>query len=185
MMYYIMCAIAYPRRPTVLVDKSRSRRYLTRQQGGSMRVVIQRVTWARVKVNSETVGVIDNGIMALVGATTGDTDEDARSLAEKTVNLRIFEDQGGKMNLSLLDVAGSLLAVSQFTLYADTGKGRRPAFTDALEPVEAKRLYELFKSAVAAEGVNVASGVFGAHMDVELCNSGPVTIILSSDVKRK
>lgn len=150
-----------------------------------MRLVLQRVTWARVKVKNEVVGTIDNGIMALVGATHGDGEVDARALADKTINLRIFEDDLGKMNLSLLDVQGSLLAVSQFTLYADTHKGRRPAFTDALEPIEAERLFEIYKSSVAASGVKVESGIFGAHMDVEFCNSGPVTIILNSDEKRK
>lgn len=150
-----------------------------------MRIVLQRVTWAKVKVESEVVGAIDNGFMALIGATIGDTDVDAEILADKIVNLRVFADNQGKMNLSLLDVGGSLLAVSQFTLYADTRKGRRPAFTDALEPVEAERLFEHFKKSAAASGVRVESGVFGAHMDVELCNAGPVTIILSSEEMRK
>ncbi len=150
-----------------------------------MKVVIQRVAWARVKVKNETVGAINNGFMVLVGATTGDSENDALFLADKTTNLRIFEDDDGKMNLSLLDVGGSVLAVSQFTLYADTGKGRRPAFTAAMEPIGAERLFERYKSAIAAEGLKVESGVFGAHMDVELCNSGPVTIILSSDEKKK
>ncbi len=150
-----------------------------------MKLVLQRVAWARVKVKDEVVGAIDNGIMALVGATRGDNEADAEVLADKTVNLRIFADDQGKMNLSLLDLGGSLLAVSQFTLYADTHKGRRPAFTDAMEPVEAERLFERYKSRVEAAGVRVASGAFGAHMDVELCNSGPVTIILNSDEMRK
>jgi D-aminoacyl-tRNA deacylase len=150
-----------------------------------MRLVLQRVSTASVKVKGETVGSIGKGIMALVGATTGDDESVAESLAEKTVNLRIFEDEQGKMNLSLLDIRGSLLAVSQFTLYADTRKGRRPAFTDALEPIAAEKLFARFKSAVAARGVPVESGVFGAHMEVELVNSGPVTIILDSDEKRK
>lgn len=150
-----------------------------------MRLVLQRVTWARVKVENEVVGAIDNGFMALVGATNGDKDVDAEILADKTVNLRVFGDSQGKMNLSLLDVGGSLLAVSQFTLYADTRKGRRPAFTDALEPVEAERLFEHFKKIVAASGIRVKSGVFGASMEVEFCNAGPVTIILNSDEMRK
>lgn len=150
-----------------------------------MKLVLQRVSWARVKVNNETVGAIDKGLMVLVAATNGDTESEALALADKSINLRIFEDENGKMNLSLLDVAGSMLAISQFTLYADTRKGRRPAFTDAMEPVSAERLFESYKAAVAAGGINVQSGVFGAHMDVELCNSGPVTIILDSDEKRK
>lgn len=150
-----------------------------------MRLVLQRVAWARVKVDNEIVGAIDKGLMVLVGATIGDSEIDAQTLAEKSVNLRIFEDENGKMNRSLLEVAGSVLAISQFTLYADTRKGRRPAFTDALEPSAAKRLYEKYMAAVAANGINVQAGVFGAHMDVEFCNSGPVTIILDSDEKRK
>ena len=150
-----------------------------------MRLVLQRVSWAKVKVNNEVVGSINKGIMALVGAANGDDESAATLLAEKTINLRIFEDENGKMNLSLLDIAGSVLAISQFTLHADTRKGRRPAFTDAMEPIAAERLYEKYKSAVASHGRKVQSGVFSAHMDVELCNSGPVTIILDSEEKRK
>lgn len=150
-----------------------------------MKLILQRVSWARVKVENEIVGAINKGLMVLVGATNGDSEIDAQTLAEKSVNLRIFEDENGKMNMSLLDIAGGVLAISQFTLYADTRKGRRPAFTDAMEPESAKRLYEKYMDAVAAFGVQVRSGVFGAHMDVELCNSGPVTIILDSNEKRK
>ncbi len=150
-----------------------------------MRLVLQRVKWARVKVADQVIGTIDNGLMVLVGATIGDSEHDAEVLADKTVNLRIFEDENDKMNLSLKDVDGSVLAVSQFTLYADTRKGRRPAFTDALEPVAAERLFEHFKNRIAAEGIPVASGIFGAKMAVELCNWGPVTIILNSEEKRK
>jgi D-tyrosyl-tRNA(Tyr) deacylase len=136
-------------------------------------------------VENRVVGEIEKGVMVLIGATHGDAEEDARQLAERTVNLRIFEDEAGKMNLSLKDVAGELLAVSQFTLYADTRKGRRPAFTDAMEPVEAERLFDCFKDQVAREDVKIAAGVFGARMSVELCNNGPVTIILDSQDKRK
>ena len=150
-----------------------------------MRLVLQRVKWARVKVEDETVGAIENGLLVLVGATNGDTERDAEILAERTVNLRILEDDADKMNLSLKDVDGAVLAVSQFTLYADTRKGRRPAFTDALEPVAAEKLFEHYKSKVGAAGIRVASGVFGAKMAVELCNWGPVTIILDSEEKRK
>jgi D-aminoacyl-tRNA deacylase len=150
-----------------------------------LRLVLQRVKWARVEVEGKIVGAIENGLLVLVGATNGDTVRDAEILAERTVNLRIFEDDNDKMNLSLKDVGGEVLAVSQFTLYADTRKGRRPAFTDALEPIAAERLFELYKDRVAAEGVRVASGVFGAKMGVELCNWGPVTIILDSEEKRK
>lgn len=149
-----------------------------------MRLVIQRVKWARVEVASEIVGTIDNGFMVLVGATHSDAERDAELLAERLVNLRVFEDEQDKMNLSLLDVGGTVLAVSQFTLYADTRKGRRPAFTDAMEPRRAAELFEHFKAAVTARGVRVASGIFGATMDVTLCNSGPVTIILNSEEKR-
>ena len=150
-----------------------------------MRLVLQRVKWARVEVEKETVGAIKNGLLVFVGATNGDTERDSETLAERTVNLRIFEDDNDKMNLSLKDVGGEVLVVSQFTLYADTRKGRRPAFTDALEPIAAEKLFEYYKDRVAAEGVRVASGVFGAKMGVELCNWGPVTIILNSEEKRK
>jgi len=150
-----------------------------------LRLVLQRVKWARVEVEKETVGAIKNGLLVFVGATNGDTERDSETLAERTVNLRIFEDDNDKMNLSLKDVGGEVLVVSQFTLYADTRKGRRPAFTDALEPIAAEKLFEYYKDRVAAEGVRVASGVFGAKMGVELCNWGPVTIILNSEEKRK
>ncbi len=149
-----------------------------------MRLILQRVKWALVKVSDEVVGAIDYGIMALVGATHTDSERDAEILAERVANLRIFEDDNDKMNLSLLDVGGALLAVSQFTLYADTRKGRRPAFTDAMEPVEAERLFDYFKDQVKAKGIAVESGIFGAKMAVELCNWGPVTIVLNSEDKR-
>lgn len=149
-----------------------------------MRLVIQRVKWARVEVEREVVGAIDTGLLVLVGATHTDSERDAELLAERTVNLRIFQDEQDKMNLSLLDVGGSVFAVSQFTLYADTRRGRRPAFTDAMEPQRAQQLFEHYKAALARHGVRVASGVFGARMDVSLCNEGPVTIILNSEEKR-
>jgi len=149
-----------------------------------MRLVIQRVKWARVEVSNEVVGAIDTGLLVLVGATHSDSERDAELLAERTVNLRIFQDEQDKMNLSLLDVGGSVLAVSQFTLYADTRRGRRPAFTDAMEPQRAEQLFEHYKAALARHNVRVASGVFGARMDVSLCNEGPVTIILNSEEKR-
>jgi D-tyrosyl-tRNA(Tyr) deacylase len=143
------------------------------------------VKWARVVIDEKTVAEIGTGLLALVGATEGDSEEDADILADKSVKLRIFEDEADKMNLSLTDVAGSLLAVSQFTLYADTRKGRRPAFTRALEPVAAEKLFDHFVERVAASGVVTEKGVFGAKMAVELCNWGPVTIILNSEEKRK
>lgn len=150
-----------------------------------MRLVVQRVKWAQVSVAEEVVGKIEDGLLALVGAKTGDTEADADWLADKVVNLRIFEDENDKMNLSLKDVGGSLLAVSQFTLYADTRKGRRPAFVDAMEPVAAEKLFDHFRERVETNEVPTAAGVFGAKMSVELCNWGPVTIIIDSDEKRK
>jgi D-tyrosyl-tRNA(Tyr) deacylase len=150
-----------------------------------MRAVLQRVRWAKVTVDGDVVGEIEDGLLALVGATQGDTEKDSEILADRAVKLRIFEDDEDRMNLSLADVGGSLLAVSQFTLYADTRKGRRPSYTKAMEPVEAERLFEHFAQRVATNGVNVAKGIFGAKMAVELCNWGPVTIILNSEEKRK
>lgn len=150
-----------------------------------MRSLLQRVKWARVKVEDQVIGAIDLGILALVGATKGDTEHDAEILAERTLNLRIFEDENDKMNLSLKDVGGAVLAVSQFTLYADTRKGRRPAFTDALEAEAAGKLFEHFQKEIKAQGVPLESGRFGAKMAVELCNWGPVTIMLDSEEKRK
>lgn len=150
-----------------------------------MRLVVQRVKWAKVAVDNQVTGEIGDGLLALVGAKTGDTEAEADWLAEKVVNLRIFEDENDKMNLSLKETGGSLLAVSQFTLYADTRKGRRPAFVNALEPVAAEKLFDHFRDRVASQGIPVASGVFGAKMAVELCNWGPVTIILDSEDKRK
>jgi len=150
-----------------------------------MRLVLQRVSWARVKVSGDIVGEIENGLLALIGVAQGDTEQDADYLANKTAYLRIFEDDAGKMNLSIKDVGGSMLVVSQFTLHADTRKGRRPAFVNAMEPGEAERLCKRFASQVEAEKVPVQSGLFGAKMAVELCNQGPVTIIIDSTDKRK
>lgn len=146
-----------------------------------MRVLIQRVAKARVVVEGKETGKIGQGLLVLVGAGRGDTEADIRRLAEKTVNLRIFEDEAGKMNLSLLDVGGEVLVVSQFTLYADCRKGRRPSFTAAAPPEEGERLYLEYVKAVEEYGVKVATGVFGAHMHVELVNDGPVTIWLDSE----
>jgi D-tyrosyl-tRNA(Tyr) deacylase len=145
-----------------------------------MRAVIQRVSRAQVRVEGEIVGEIGKGLLVLLGVGKGDTEAQADSLLEKIINLRIFEDDGGKMNLSLLDVGGELMVISQFTLYADCRKGRRPSFTDAGSPEEAKALYEYFISQARSRGLIVASGIFQALMEVELVNFGPVTILLDS-----
>jgi D-tyrosyl-tRNA(Tyr) deacylase len=146
-----------------------------------LRAVVQRVSRAEVRVDGATTGRIGRGLCVLVGAGRGDTEEDVAYLVDKIANLRIFEDDAGRMNRSLLDVAGGALVVSQFTLYGDARKGRRPSFTDALEPGEAKRLYERVVHGVSAAGVApVETGVFAAMMEVELVNWGPVTILLDS-----
>ncbi|MEC1261396.1 D-aminoacyl-tRNA deacylase [Bacillus swezeyi] len=145
-----------------------------------MKLVVQRVTDASVSVGGESVGEIGLGLMVLVGVTHDDTSEDVAYLAEKLVNLRIFEDDGEKMNLSLLDVGGSVLSVSQFTLYGETKKGRRPNFTKAAKPDMALQLYEEWNSLLREKGVTVETGRFGEMMDVKLTNSGPVTLIMDS-----
>ncbi|MEH6948077.1 D-aminoacyl-tRNA deacylase [Bacillus sp. JJ634] len=145
-----------------------------------MRVVLQRSKAAKVVVAGETIGEIESGLVLLVGVTHGDTAEDAAYLAEKIVNLRIFEDENGKMNHSVLDVGGSILSVSQFTLYGDCRKGRRPNFMDAARPEEAEVLYERFNEELRKRGVHTETGQFGAMMDVQLTNDGPVTLILES-----
>jgi D-aminoacyl-tRNA deacylase len=146
-----------------------------------MRAVIQRVSRAKVSVNDETTGEIGRGILILLGVSRDDTEKQAIYLLEKTLNLRIFEDAEDKMNLSLLDVRGELLVVSQFTLYGDARKGRRPSFIDAAEPERANALYEFFVSEARKHVTKVATGRFQAMMDVELVNDGPVTILLDSD----
>jgi len=143
-----------------------------------MRVLLQRVTRAAVTVEGREVAAIGRGFLALVGVTHGDAEEAAVRLAARTVKLRVFEDDAGLMNRSLLDVGGELLAVSQFTLYADTRKGNRPGFTAAAAPEQGDALYRTYIDAVAGAGVTVGAGVFGAHMRVELVNDGPVTIML-------
>jgi D-tyrosyl-tRNA(Tyr) deacylase len=146
----------------------------------SVRAVIQRVSRAQVRVEGKTVGEIGTGLLVFLGVGQGDQNSDADALLEKIIHLRIFEDEGGKMNRSLIDQGAGLLVVSQFTLYADCRKGRRPSFTGAGEPAAAKALYEYFVARAASRAVKVASGVFQAHMDVELVNAGPVTILLDS-----
>ncbi|HSO76448.1 MAG TPA: D-aminoacyl-tRNA deacylase [Blastocatellia bacterium] len=145
-----------------------------------MRAVVQRVTDARVEVAGETVGEIGAGFLVLLGVARDDANTDADYLAEKIVNLRVFEDDEGKMNRSLLETGGAMLAVSQFTLYGDTRKGRRPSFIEAADPVKANALYEHFVARARALGVKVETGVFQAMMKVSLINDGPVTILHDS-----
>jgi D-aminoacyl-tRNA deacylase len=146
-----------------------------------MRVVVQRVSRARVTVEGRLTGEIGAGLMILLGVGRKDTSAVAASMAEKVANLRIFEDDQGKMNLSLLDIKGSALVVSQFTLYGDARGQRRPSFLSAARPEQAKTLYEDFTRAIQELGVSVATGIFQAMMSVELVNEGPVTILLDSD----
>jgi D-tyrosyl-tRNA(Tyr) deacylase len=148
-----------------------------------VRLLLQRVTRAEVRVEGRVVGKIGSGLVVLVGVGHDDTDEVIDTMADKAVNLRIFRDDAGKTNLSLVDVGGEVLAVSQFTLFADTRKGRRPSFIDAAPPELGERLYERFATAVEAHGIRVGRGVFGAEMEVELINDGPMTIWLDSAAK--
>ncbi len=145
-----------------------------------MRAVVQRVSRASVTVDGEIVGSIGKGFVVLFGVTHDDSETDAAYLAEKIIGLRVFEDDGGKMNLALADVAGGCLVVSQFTLYGDCRKGRRPSFVAAAGPEQAERLYESFVALLRDKGIDVATGRFRAHMDVELVNDGPVTLLLDS-----
>lgn len=145
-----------------------------------MRAVIQRVREAQVSVEGEIVGQIQHGLLVLLGVTTGDTEAEANFLSEKIIGLRIFSDQAGKFAYSVQDVGGSLLVVSQFTLYGDTRKGRRPSFTAAAEPTTAKPLYEYFIACCQRRHIPVATGHFQAHMAVQLVNDGPVTLVLDT-----
>jgi len=145
-----------------------------------VKVVIQRTTGAHVKVDDEIVGEINDGLVVLVGVAEGDTEQDIETLANKIINLRIFEDDEGKMNRSLLDIGGSVLSISQFTLYANVRKGNRPSFTDAAQPNIALELYDLFNEKLKERDVHVETGQFGEMMDVQLHNDGPVTIIIES-----
>lgn len=146
-----------------------------------MRALIQRVSRASVTVDEQVVGQIDRGLLVFLGIGLSDDEIQVKTLADKIVHLRIFEDDEGKMNRSLLDIGGEALAVSQFTLYANARRGRRPSFTDAAPPVVAESLFERFKDALANYGLTVASGIFGAYMKIDLRNEGPVTIWLDSD----
>ncbi|WP_052890977.1 D-aminoacyl-tRNA deacylase [Thermogemmatispora carboxidivorans] len=151
-----------------------------------MRALLQRVSYARVRVANEVVAEIGPGLLVLLGVAQGDGEAEARILAEKIVHLRIFEDEAGKMNRSLLECGGEMLVVSQFTLYADARKGRRPSFTEAAPPAQAEPLIRSFEDFVRSSGLRVGSGIFGAHMAVELANDGPVTIWLdSADLPRR
>jgi D-aminoacyl-tRNA deacylase len=145
-----------------------------------MRAVVQRVSQAKVTVADQVTGQIECGLLVLLGVAVGDTDQDAQQMAQKTVELRIFEDDAGKMNRSLLEADGALLVVSQFTLLGDCRKGRRPSFIEAAPPEEAEQLYQVFVEAAKKLGVRVDTGRFRTHMDVSLVNDGPVTILLDS-----
>ncbi len=148
-----------------------------------MKVLLQRVTRASVSVGDEVVGRIGQGLVVFVGVATGDTEKDAQYLAQKTVNLRIFSDEEGKFNLSALDIKGELLVVSQFTLLADTRKGRRPSFIEAAPPAQAVEIFERFVEQARATGLRVETGHFQQYMQVEIHNDGPVTILLDSKGK--
>jgi D-tyrosyl-tRNA(Tyr) deacylase len=143
-----------------------------------MKACLQRVRRAKVTVANEVCGEIGLGMLVLLGVTHGDTEGDARVLAEKVAGLRIFEDSAEKMNLSLRDVGGAMLVASQFTLYGDCRKGRRPSFTDAAPPEMAQKLYGVFVATVEGQGIPVATGRFRQHMEIELVNDGPVTLVV-------
>lgn len=145
-----------------------------------MRLCIQRVKQASVTVAGDVVGEIQQGLLVLLGVAHGDTEQDAHKMADKVCRLRIFEDDDGKMNRSVMDIHGGVLVVSQFTLLGDCRKGRRPSFIAAAAPDIAERLYQQFSQYVAAQGIAVANGIFRAQMDVALINDGPVTLILES-----
>lgn len=145
-----------------------------------MRAVVQRVTNADVKIDGRVNGKIDNGLLVLLGVGNGDTEEDMKHIADKIIKLRIFSDENDKMNLSLEDVGGSMLVISQFTLYGDCSHGRRLYFGNAMEPVSANEMYEKFVAYIKEQGIHTETGEFGADMKVSLTNDGPVTIILES-----
>lgn len=146
-----------------------------------MRAIVQRVDYASVKVERKIVGEINQGLLVFLGVGVNDNEEDLDYMVDKILGLRIFEDKQGKMNLSLKDVEGELLVVSQFTLYGDVRRGKRPSFTDSAGPDLAKELYEKFIEKCKGENLKVETGIFGAHMDVKLQNDGPVTILIDSD----
>jgi D-tyrosyl-tRNA(Tyr) deacylase len=148
-----------------------------------LRALLQRVTEASVSAAGEVVGRVGQGLVVLLGVADGDTEKDAQYLAQKTVNLRIFSDKAGKFNLSALDIKGELLVISQFTLLADTKKGRRPSFIEAAPPSQAKELFDYFVEQAHARGLRVETGQFQQYMQVEIHNDGPVTILLDSKDK--
>ena len=148
-----------------------------------MRVVLQRVSSASVTVDDQELGAIGEGYMLLVAIQDADTEAELDYLVRKITGLRVFEDEAGKMNLSIQEVGGSILSISQFTLYADTRRGNRPSFTDAGAPAYAEKMYDQFNTKLAATGLTVATGEFGADMKVSLVNDGPVTIIFDTDNK--
>jgi len=148
-----------------------------------VKALLQRVTRASVSVTSEVVGRIGRGLVVFIGVATGDTEKDAQYLAQKTVSLRIFSDEEGRFNLSALDVKGELLVVSQFTLLANTRKGRRPSFIEAAPPAQAEEIFERFVEQARATGLRVETGRFQQYMQVEIHNDGPVTILLDSKGK--
>lgn len=145
-----------------------------------MKALLQRVSHAGVTVSGKITGEIDGGLCVFLGVVPGDTEKDIQWLAEKIINLRIFDDEDGKMNLSVKDVNGEILVVSQFTLCGDCKKGRRPSWVKAAEPVFANEMYEKFVAAISSDGIKTATGVFQAHMQVDICNDGPVTLMIDT-----
>ncbi len=145
-----------------------------------MRAVLQRVNWAKVEVEGEITGQVGPGLCVLVGVGRDDAESDGEWLAQKVVSARVFKDEAGKMNRSVLDIGGAILAISQFTLFGDMRRGTRPSFTSAMEPERAVKLFDLFCAKCRSSGVVVQTGVFGAHMEVSLNNSGPVTLLIDS-----
>ena len=145
-----------------------------------MRALVQRVSHASVAVDGQEVGLVDSGLLILLGVSSEDTDDDCAYLTDRILGLRIFPDENGRFDRSSLDVGADLLVISQFTLYADTRRGRRPDFQQAAPPAEAQRLYEMMLEELRRSGLKVASGRFGEYMRVELCNEGPVTIMLDT-----
>ena len=158
---------------------------ISAQNGDKMKAVLQRVLNASVKVDGETVGQCGEGLMILLGVANGDTEEDARLLATKICNLRIFTDENDKMNLSVKNIDGEALVISQFTLMANYKHGNRPDYLESAPPAEANKLYEYFASLMESELRHVGRGIFGAHMEVSLINNGPVTIVMDSEVLKK